>query len=117
VVVVNRGVKKEQAVHRAGSNRSPLWKGGGVTFGPKPKTVSIKVNKKERRLALQTLLYNKKNNILVIENLENGLTDSKTKSFLDICNNMFCQFRSKSIDRCSGKNSSIKISNTKSSKR
>jgi len=70
---------------RAGSNRSPLWKGGGVIFGPKPKTISIKLNKKERRLALQTLLYNKKNNILVIENLENGLTDSKTKSFLEIC--------------------------------
>nr|QXV92892.1 ribosomal protein L4 [Nitzschia anatoliensis] len=70
---------------RAGSNTSPLWKGGGVIFGPKPKTVSIKLNKKERRLALQTLLYNKKNNILVIDNLENGLTDSKTKSFLKIC--------------------------------
>jgi len=72
---------------RAGSNRSPLWKGGGVTFGPKPKTFSFKINKKERQLALQTLLYNKKNNILVIENLENALTDSKTKSFLTICNN------------------------------
>ena len=45
---------------RAGSNRSPLWKGGGVVFGPKPKTISLKLNKKERRLALQTLLYNKK---------------------------------------------------------
>ena len=72
---------------RAGSNTSPLWKGGGVIFGPKPKTVSIKLNKKERRLALQTLLYNKKNNILVIENLENGLTDSKTKNFVTICTN------------------------------
>jgi large subunit ribosomal protein L4 len=70
---------------RAGSNTSPLWKGGGVTFGPKPKTISLKVNKKERKLALQTLLYNKKNNILVVENLENGVTDSKTKSFLNIC--------------------------------
>jgi len=70
---------------RAGSNTSPLWKGGGVTFGPKPKTISLKLNKKERKLALQTLLYNKKNNILVIENLENGITDSKTKSFLNIC--------------------------------
>jgi len=39
---------------RAGSNRSPLWKGGGVIFGPKPKTVRYKLNKKERRLALQT---------------------------------------------------------------
>lgn len=70
---------------RAGSNTSPLWKGGGVIFGPKPKTISIKLNKKERRLALQTLLYNKKNNILVIDNLENAITDSRTKSFLKIC--------------------------------
>jgi large subunit ribosomal protein L4 len=74
---------------RAGSNRSPLWKGGGVIFGPKPKTVSFKLNKKERRLALQTLLYNKKNNIVIIENLEDGLTELKTKSFLTICQN--CQ--------------------------
>ena len=48
---------------RAGSNRSPLWKGGGVIFGPKPKKVKLKLNKKERKLALQTLLYNKKKNI------------------------------------------------------
>merc|ERR1712232_1200094 len=46
---------------RAGSNRSPLWKGGGVIFGPKPKTIVKKLNKKERNLALQTLLYNKRN--------------------------------------------------------
>jgi large subunit ribosomal protein L4 len=72
---------------RAGSNRSPLWKGGGVTFGPKPKTVSFKLNKKERRLALQTLLYNKKNNIVIIENLEDAFLESKTKSFLKICEN------------------------------
>ena len=70
---------------RAGSNRSPLWKGGGVIFGPKPKALSVKLNKKERRLALQTLLYNKKNNLLVIENLENALTEVKTKNFVDIC--------------------------------
>ena len=70
---------------RAGSNRSPLWKGGGVIFGPKPRTISLKLNKKERRLALQTLLYNKKNNIVMIENLEEGLTDFKTKNFLKIC--------------------------------
>ena len=70
---------------RAGSNRSPLWKGGGVIFGPKPKTLSVKLNKKERRLALQTLLYNKKNNLLVIENLESALTEVKTKNFVEIC--------------------------------
>ena len=70
---------------RAGSNRSPLWKGGGVIFGPKPRTVSLKLNKKERRLALQTLLYNKKNNILIIENLENDIIEPKTKTFLKVC--------------------------------
>ena len=70
---------------RAGSNRSPLWKGGGVIFGPKPKSVTLKLNKKERQLALQTLLYNKKNNVIIIEDLENTLTESKTKSFIKMC--------------------------------
>jgi large subunit ribosomal protein L4 len=44
---------------RAGSANSPLWKGGGVSFGPKPKTYTSKLNKKEWKLSLQTLLYNK----------------------------------------------------------
>ena len=82
---------------RAGSNRSPLWKGGGVIFGPKPKKVSLKVNKKERRLALQTLLYNKKKNILVVENLENEVTDSKTKTFLKICQDCGIQLEKNKI--------------------
>jgi large subunit ribosomal protein L4 len=77
---------------RAGSNRSPLWKGGGVIFGPKPKSISLKLNKKERRLALQTLLYNKKNNIVIIDNLEDALTESKTKNFLQICLNCKIDF-------------------------
>merc|ERR1712048_1335314 len=70
---------------RAGSNRSPLWKGGGVTFGPKPKTFSLKLNRKERRLALQTLLYNKRKNILVIDNLENFIEEPKTRNFYSFC--------------------------------
>jgi large subunit ribosomal protein L4 len=70
---------------RAGSNRSPLWKGGGVIFGPKPRKIILKLNKKERRLALQTLLYNKKNNIVIIENLESEVTEPKTKTFLKVC--------------------------------
>ena len=72
---------------RAGSNRSPLWKGGGVTFGPKPKTMTSKLNKKERKLALQTLLYNKRNHILIIKNLETEIETPKTKNFLKICQN------------------------------
>jgi large subunit ribosomal protein L4 len=70
---------------RAGSNRSPLWKGGGVIFGPKPKTITLKVNKKERNLALQTLFYNKRNNMIVVPNLE--LIEPKTKAFYKFCQN------------------------------
>ena len=72
---------------RAGSTRSPLWRGGGIIFGPKPKKTKIKVNKKERRLALQTLFYNKRNLISVINNLEILIKVPKTKKFLNICDN------------------------------
>lgn len=71
---------------RAGSNRSPLWKGGGVIFGPKPKIQVLKLNKKERRLSLQTLLYNKKNSILVVGKLESSLLEAKTQNFVTVCN-------------------------------
>ena len=94
---------------RAGSNSSPLWKGGGTIFGPKPKTFSIKLNKKERQLALQTLLYNKKNNIVVIENLENSITDSKTKSFLTICKNCSINLDQKILVIVSQKTLALKL--------
>jgi large subunit ribosomal protein L4 len=41
---------------RAGSNRSPLWTGGGIAFGPQPRTYTFKVNRKERRGALRSAL-------------------------------------------------------------
>merc|ERR1711957_1089312 len=44
---------------RAGSNRSPLWRDGGSIFGPKPKIIKHKLNKKERQLALKTVLAGK----------------------------------------------------------
>ena len=95
---------------RAGSNRSPLWKGGGVIFGPKPKTVSLKLNKKERRLALQTLLYNKKNNIVIIKDLEDKLIETKTKNFLEICKNCQIDLNQKILVVVSKKTISLKLS-------
>ena len=95
---------------RAGSNRSPLWKGGGVIFGPKPKTTVLKLNKKERRLALQTLLYNKKNNILIIENLENEIHQPKTKNFLKICEDCSINLNQKLLVIVSEKTVPLKLS-------
>ena len=95
---------------RAGSNRSPLWKGGGVIFGPKPKKISLKLNKKERRLALQTLLYNKRNNILIIENLENEISEPKTKNFLKIFKNCSIDLNQKILVIVSNKTTALKLS-------
>jgi large subunit ribosomal protein L4 len=95
---------------RAGSNRSPLWKGGGVIFGPKPKKVSLKLNKKERQLALQTLLYNKKNNIVLIEDLENGIVKPKTKDFLRICHDCKINLDQKVLVIVSKKTIPLKLS-------
>ena len=95
---------------RAGSNRSPLWKGGGVIFGPKPKKVILKLNKKERRLALQTLLYNKKNTVLVIDDLENKITEPKTKNFLKICKNCNIDLNQKILVIVSNKTLPLKLS-------
>ncbi len=67
---------------RAGSIRSPLWKGGGVVFGPRPRDYSVKVNKKVKRKALQNVLAMKfqEGNLIVIDKIE--LESHKTKEFL-----------------------------------
>ena len=70
---------------RAGSSRSPLWVGGGVTFGPKPRIVFKKINKKERRLAILSALYLKKKEFLFVDqNLFANSTITKTKQFLTV---------------------------------
>jgi large subunit ribosomal protein L4 len=69
---------------RHGSNRSPIWKGGGVTFGPKPRDYSVTMPKKKRMKALLASLSVKaqESKILVIEDLT--LDTPKTKNFVEI---------------------------------
>jgi large subunit ribosomal protein L4 len=67
---------------RAGSNRSPLWRGGGVSFGPKPKEYNLKMNRKERRLALRTAFQSRNEDMIVVENFAEQLTAPKTKELI-----------------------------------
>lgn len=67
---------------RAGSNRSPLWRGGGVIFGPKPRDYSLKMNRKERRLALRTALLGRSQDLIVVEDFTDQLPRPKTKELL-----------------------------------
>jgi large subunit ribosomal protein L4 len=67
---------------RAGSNRSPLWRGGGVIFGPKPRDYSVKMNRKERRLALRTAFQSRVENLIVVEDFASNLARPKTKELV-----------------------------------
>lgn len=64
---------------RAGSTRSPLWRGGGVIFGPKKKKYQSKINKKEKILATKILLYNKYKYTTVVKNLFHNINVPNTK--------------------------------------
>lgn len=67
---------------RAGTSRSPLWRGGGVIFGPKPRDYSTKMNRKERRLALRTALQSRTDQMVVVEDFESQLSRPKTKELM-----------------------------------
>lgn len=64
---------------RSGSSNSPLWKGGGVLFGPKPRSYSKKMNNKEWRLALNTAIHSNFKNTVVVKEFSEELKSFKTK--------------------------------------
>ena len=72
---------------RAGSSRSPIWVGGGITFGPQPRSYYKAMPRKARRLAVKSALSDKVNNseLFVIDELK--LAAPKTKEVLNILNN------------------------------
>ncbi len=76
---------------RAGSNRSPIWRGGGVTFGPQPRDYSFKVNSKVRALALKMALSSRlaAENLMVVKAIE--LPEIKTKLFAKVATDLGLQ--------------------------
>ncbi|OYQ65315.1 50S ribosomal protein L4 [Pseudanabaena sp. SR411] len=64
---------------RAGSTRSPLTRGGGAIFGPKPRDYETKMNRKERRLALRTAFIGRTADLIIVEDFAVNLAQPKTK--------------------------------------
>ena len=76
--------QKGRGVARAGTIRSPIWKGGGVVFGPEPHGYDTKMPKKMRRLARRSVLSDKASagNLVVVDEIVVG--SGKTKEFIEI---------------------------------
>ena len=73
---------------RQGSTRAPQWTGGGVVFAPTPRDYSLKMNKKERRAALKSVLTSRvqENKLIVLDELK--LDEVKTKAMQNVLNNL-----------------------------
>lgn len=73
---------------RQGSIRAPQWIKGGIALGPKPRNYKYKVNKKERRLAVKSVLSSKvlENQLVVVDKLD--LSEIKTKNMVSTLNNL-----------------------------
>ncbi len=73
---------------RAGSNRSPIWRGGAIIFGPSPRDYSFKVNSKVRALALKMALSSRlaAETLMVVKGIE--LPEAKTKHFAKVANTL-----------------------------
>ena len=73
---------------RQGSTRAPQWTGGGVVFAPVPRDYTIRLNKKEKRLALKSALTSRvlENKLIVVDELK--FDEVKTKNFANVMNNL-----------------------------
>ena len=73
---------------RQGSTRSPQWIKGGIALGPKPRSYTYKVNKKEKRLAIKSILSSKvtESELIVVDKIP--FKEIKTKQMVDTLNNL-----------------------------
>ena len=80
--------QKKTGNARQGSIRSPQWRGGGIVFGPVPRSYDKKMNKKERRLALKSALSYKVIGKELIAIDDFNIDSTKTKDMIEIMNNL-----------------------------
>ena len=92
---------------RQGSTRSPQWTGGGVVFAPKPRDYSVKMNKKEKAIAIKSALTAKVNDskLVVVDSI--NLDEIKTKKVATILGNLNA---TKALIVTNGKNENLSLS-------
>ncbi len=80
--------QKETGHARQGSTRAPQWTGGGMVFAPVPRDYSFKINRKEKRAALKSVLTDKvvNSNLVVVDELK--FDEIKTKNFVKVMENL-----------------------------
>ncbi len=73
---------------RQGSIRAPQWKGGGIVFAPKPRDYSVKMNKREKQIAMKSALTSRvqEDKFIVVDEFK--LDEVKTAKFVEILNNL-----------------------------
>ena len=93
---------------RQGSIRAPQWIKGGIALGPKPRSYTYKVNKKERQLAIRSLLSSKvlENELTVVEKLE--MKEAKTKEMVKTLSNL--KIEGKTLIIVADKNENVYLS-------
>ena len=89
---------------RAGSFASPLWRGGGVVFGPKPRDFSKKVSRKTRQLALRKALSERlrAGDVILVDDLK--LSSPRTKEFIGVLSDLKCEGSTLIVSQATDKN-------------
>jgi large subunit ribosomal protein L4 len=95
---------------RQGSIRTPLRPGGGIVFGPKPRSYELAMNRKERRLALRTALMSRTNDILAVKGFGSGLDTPKTREISAALQRLGIEAGTKVLIVLDGASEAVKLS-------
>ncbi|CAL5424536.1 unnamed protein product [Camellia sinensis] len=102
--------QKKTGRARRGSQRTPLRPGGGVVFGPKPRDWTIKINRKEKRLAISTAISSAAVNTVVVEEFGDRFEKPKTKEFIALMQRWGIDPKEKSLFLMTEVSENVKLS-------